>query len=246
MTRKYRDSAKRVVSLKSRVKSIMSKMSAGEGALMGEIERNKKTIRAEKEQGVVIGNQLRKSRLTNKKTERTLNRKVVKNRELGQQLYNTKRELDKWKSKYETLSQAHTTTTQRYRDTSSKLELCRDRIRDAKVKAQGCQEAMRRLKTYTSDQINQQRMTADRLRQKISLAEKKAHELATSRAEKARADKLAKKAASTAATKAVAAASAKALAVKANAKEAVAQAAKEAVKAANARAQQQAKQHTGI
>merc|ERR1711934_1187366 len=120
------------------------------------------------------------------------------------------------------------------------LELCRDRIRDAKIKAQGCQEAMRRLKTYTGDQINQQRMTAERLRNKVSMAEKKAHQLATSREEKARANKMAKKAASKAASKAVAAASAKAMAVKANAKNEVAKAAKEAVKAANAQAAKQA------
>jgi len=240
LTRKTKGLSVRTASQKSKIKNIETKMSAGEGALMGEIERNKKTIRAEKEQGVVIGNQLRKSRLTNKKTERTLGRKVVKNRELGQQLYNTKRALDKWKSKYETLKQAHGTTVQRYRDTTSKLELCRDRIRDAKIKAQGCQEAMRRLKTYTGDQINQQRMTAERLRNKISMAEKKAHQLATSKEEKARANAMAKKAAGKAASKAVAAASAKAMAVKANAKDEVAKAAKEAVKAANAQAAKQA------
>merc|ERR1711904_174326 len=70
-TRKVKGLTTSVTSKKNKIKTIETKMSAGEGALMGEIERNKKTIRQEKDQGVVIGNQLRKSRLTNKKTERT-------------------------------------------------------------------------------------------------------------------------------------------------------------------------------
>merc|ERR1711988_823548 len=174
-----------------------------------------------------------------KQLDRKLNRKVVKNRELGQTLYNTKREVEKYKTKLETLSMAHTTTTQRYRTVSSKLELCRDRIKDAKIKANGCQEAMRRLKTYTNDQINRQKMDLTRVRQELSQEKAKASRLQVSRAEKAKANSIAKSAASKAASDAVAAANAKALAVKADAKQAVAQAAKEAVKLTNSQAKQQ-------
>jgi len=226
-------------SLKIKMKSLRTKMSAGEGALMGELERTKKTLGEEKDRVTVLGNDLRKCRLNIKKVDRKYNRKVVKNRELGQTLYNTKRELEKFKTKLETLSMAHTTTTQRYRTVSSKLELCRDRIKDAKIKANGCQEAMRRLKTYTNDQINQQKMDLGRVRQELSQEKLKANRVQISRAEKAKANTLAKTAANKAASDAVAAANAKAVAVKADAKTAVAQAAKEAVKLTNRQAKEQ-------
>merc|ERR1711988_1388341 len=59
-TRKVKGLSSSVASKKSRSKTIETKMSAGEGALMGEIERNKKTIRQEKDHGIVLGNSLRK------------------------------------------------------------------------------------------------------------------------------------------------------------------------------------------
>lgn len=176
-----------------------------------------------------------------KKIERRLNRKVVKNRELGQSLYNTKRSRDRWKAKHDRVNQAYSLNNERKRATQSKLELCRDRIRDANVKKQGCLEAMRRMKTYTTDQINQQRMDADRLRQQLKMSRKSATTLAIKRDEKQKAERLASKAAKSAASKAIAKANAKALAVKANAKHEVSIAAKEAVKLANAQAKKQAK-----
>jgi len=242
-TQKQKHNSAALAETKSKLKSVMSKMSAGEGALMGEIEQNKKVIRSEKDRAVVMGNDISKQKFQIKKAERKLNRKVVKNRELGQSLYNTKRELEKWKTKYDTLSMAHTTTTQRYRDATGKLELCRDRIKDAKIKANGCQEALTRLKTYTNDQINEQKLEMTRVREKLNQEKLKAHKQEVTAAEKAKATKLAKLAAAKAASEAVATANAKASAVKANAKQAVAQAAKEAVKVASVQAKQQILEH---
>merc|ERR1712138_175951 len=128
-----------------------------------------------------------------------------------------KREIDKYKSKFETTQMAHTTVTEQYRNCNSKLELSMDRMKDAKVKFQGCEEAMRRMKTYNADQLNDKKM-------------------AVSQREKAAAQALAKSATDKAVADALAKAQAKALAVKTNAQDAVDKAAKEAVKVANAQA----------
>jgi hypothetical protein len=225
----------KLVEASQELKSLKTKMSAGEGALMGEIQRNKKTINREKDRGDVLGNKLAKGKLSHKKTIRKLNRCTLKKRELGQALYNSKRDVAKWTTKFETLTMAHTTVTQRLRDTRSKYELCGDRIREAKIKANGCQEAMNRLKTYTNDQINEQKMQLTRIRQKLNQSQLKIHSTEVSQAEKAKADKMAERAATKAASKAVAKANAKALAVKADARTAVAQAVKEAVKLTSAK-----------
>merc|ERR1711998_180382 len=75
--------------------------------------------------------------------------------------------LEKSKTKLETLQMAHTTTTERYRDVSSQKELCEDRMKDAKVKELGCEEAMNRMKTYNADTQNEQKMELARLRQEL-------------------------------------------------------------------------------
>jgi len=133
-------------------KATRTKMAAGEGALMGEIARNKKTILAEKDRWLKMGNQIAKNQITIKKSERLMNRQVLKKRSCQQALFTVKRSVEKWKTKFETLQMAHTTTTQRLRDTRGKMELTVDRLKDAKIKTNGCKEAMTRMKTYTNDQ----------------------------------------------------------------------------------------------
>jgi len=235
-SRKKASQKAQITEMTNKLKTMKDHMGASEGALMGEIARNKKTIRAEKERSTVLGNSLAKRGLTLKKQERKLNRKIVKTRELGGSVYHCKRSLDTMKAKYTRIKQLHGTSQQRLRDTRSKLALCQDRINDAKVKSQGCKEALRRMKTYTADTINQQRMDKTALRQKLGMELKKAHALELSRAEKVKANKLAKAAAEKAASQAVSVANAKALAAKHSAKEQVAAAAREAVKMADAKA----------
>merc|ERR1712070_464968 len=134
---KLKETQNKLLEKTNKVKMMVSKMSAGEGALMAEIEGLKKSFDGEKEQNVVVGNHLAKCRANHKETERELNAKTVKLREVGQQLYTAKRDVEKEKTKFDTLTMAHATTTERYRDVSSKRELCEDRMKDAKVKFQG-------------------------------------------------------------------------------------------------------------
>merc|ERR1711959_805690 len=239
-SKKLAETQNTVTKKKSKIKTIKSPMSAGQGALMGEIERNKKRIHSEVERATVLGNSLGKKNLDYKKEVRRLNRYIVKSRMLGTKVYQMKRLNDGIKAKLRRLTAVKNSQSERYVSVKAGLKLCQGRVNDAKVKAQACSEAMRRMKTYTGDTINRQTMKNDRLQQKLNLEKEKAHALALSRAEKAKANKLAKTAAEKAATKATAAANAKALATKHNAKEAVAQAAKAAVKNANARARKAA------
>lgn len=219
-----------------KIKMIMSKMSAGEGALMAEIENLKKGLSNEQDQLAQVSNHLSKCRQETKKVEGELSTKVVKLRETGQELYTTKRDLEKEKTKFETLQMAHTTTTERYRDVSSKKELCEDRMKDSKIKEQGCEEAMRRMKTYNADADTEQKMEIARLRQELDQCKEDANRMVVSQEEKQKADDLAKQATEKAVSQAVETAQANALAVKTNAQEAVDQAAKEAVRLANEQA----------
>merc|ERR1711990_566365 len=155
---KQEETDKQLTEKISTIKMIKSKMSAGEGALMAEIESLKKAFNAEKDQNVLVGGQLSKCRMDHKKLENEHNAVQLKLRETGQELFVAKRDVEKEKVKLSTLEMAHTTTTERYRDVSSKKELCEDRMKDAKIKHQGCEEAMRRMKTYNSDQVNEQKM----------------------------------------------------------------------------------------
>merc|ERR1712139_241935 len=134
------------------LKMIKSKLSASQGALMDEIEGLKKALNTEKDQNVQIGNQLRKSRLKVKNEEREHNANKVKLRETAQSLYNEKREVEKFKTKLETLQMAHTTTTERFRNCESKREVAQDKLRDVKIQKLGCDEASRRMKQTYSDQ----------------------------------------------------------------------------------------------
>lgn len=208
-------------------------MSAGEGALMEEIDQLKKSRDESQEQNTLVGNELSKCRLEHKKSEREKGDTEVKLRETGQNLYNAKRETEKYKTKYDTLEMAHTTTTERYRDVSSKEELCGDRLREAKIKHSGCENAMERMKVTYNDQNNQQKRELVLLREQKSQAEQKVSEMQMSNDEKSRADALAKQATETAVGKALETAQAKSLAVTTNAQDAVDKAAKEAVTLAN-------------
>lgn len=236
VTAKYDVCKKNFVQTKSKLNDLTSKLSAGEGALMAEIETLKTAKDQETERLGVSKNQIRKCHNDMSKDKRDLTANIVKLRECGQEVFNTKREVDKYKSRFDTLQMAHTSTTEQYRNTHSKLELCGDRMRDAKIKEKGCEEAMRRMKTYNSDQINEQKMQIARLRAEVTQAKDEARKMTVSQEDKSRADALAKKATEKAVADAVAQAQATGLAVKAQAQEAVDKAAKEAVKLANEQA----------
>merc|ERR1712185_276905 len=233
---KLSESRKATMKATNKVKMIMAKLSAGEGALMAEISSLKKSRDSEMERVTLVSSNLQKCHVKVSKVRRDLNGKIVKLRETGQKLFTAKREIDKYKSKFETTQMAHTTVTEQYRNCNSKLELSMDRMKDAKVKFQGCEEAMRRMKTYNADQLNDKKMEVTRLRQQVATAKDEARKLAVSQREKAAAQALAKSATDKAVADALAKAQAKALAVKTNAQAAVDKAAKEAVKVANAQA----------
>merc|ERR1712057_31059 len=226
---KLSESRKATMKATNKVKMIMAKLSAGEGALMAEISSLKKSRDSEMERVTIVSNNLQKCHVKVSKVRRDLNGKIVKLRETGQKFFTAKREIDKYKSKFETTQMAHTTVTEQYRNCNSKLELSMDRMKDAKVKFQGCEEAMRRMKTYNADQLNDKRMEVTRLRQQVATAKDEARKLAVSQREKAAAQALAKRATDRAVADALAKAQAKALAVKTNAQDAVDKAAKEAV-----------------
>lgn len=217
----------------NKIKMIMSKMSAGEGALMSEIETLKKSLDEEKDQTLKISRDISVCRSKHKDTQKELASEQVKLRETAQNLYSTKRDLEKETTKYETLQMAHQTTTERYRDVSNAKELCQDRMKDAKVKALGCEESMTRMKTYHADENTEQKMELARLRQELDQTKAELQKTVVGQQEKEKAEQLAKQATESAVAKAVEAAQANALAVKTNAQEAVDQAAKEAVKIAN-------------
>merc|ERR1712196_110971 len=215
---------------KRNLAAVTENLKAGEGALMAEISSLKKSRDSEMERVTVVSSNLQKCHVKVSKVRRDLNGKIVKLRETGQKLFTAKREIDKYKSKFETTQMAHTTVTEQYRNCNSKLELSMDRMKDAKVKFQGCEEAMRRMKTYNADQLNDKKMEVTRLRQQVATAKDEARKLAVSQREKAAAQALAKRATDKAVADALAKAQAKALAVKTNAQDAVDKAAKEAVK----------------
>jgi len=233
---KLSDARKATMKAHNKVKMIMAKLSAGEGALMAEIESLKKSRDSEMERVTIVGNNLQKCHAEAAKTRRDLNGKIVKLRETGQRLFTAKRDIDKYKSKYETTQMAHTTVTEQYRNCNSKMELSMDRMKDAKVKSQGCEEAMRRMKTYNADQLNDKKMEVTRLRQQVITAKDEARKLAMGQRERSAAQALAKSATDKAVADALAKAQAKGLAVKNNAQDAVDKAAKEAVKIANQQA----------
>merc|ERR1712054_459998 len=164
----------------------------GEGALMAEIESLKKAFNAEKDQNVLVGGQLSKCRMDHKKLENEHNAVQLKLRETGQELFVAKRDVEKEKVKLSTLEMAHSTTTERYRDVSSKKELCEDRMKDSKIKEQGCEEAMRRMKTYNADANTEQKMEIARLRQELDQCKEDANRMVVSQEEKQKADDLAK------------------------------------------------------
>merc|ERR1719326_2641446 len=140
---KLSESRKATMKATNKVKMIMAKLSAGEGALMAEISSLKKSRDSEMERVTLVSSNLQKCHVKVSKVRRDLNGKIVKLRETGQKLFTAKREIDKYKSKFETTQMAHTTVTEQYRNCNSKLELSMDRMKDAKVKFQGCEEAMR-------------------------------------------------------------------------------------------------------
>merc|ERR1712196_32078 len=227
---KLSESRKATMKATNKVKMIMAKLSAGEGALMAEISSLKKSRDSEMERVTIVSNNLQKCHVKVSKVRRDLNAKIVKLRETGQKFFTAKREIDKYKSKFETTQMAHTTVTEQYRNCNSKLELSMDRMKDAKVKFQGCEEAMRRMKTYNADQLNDKKMEVTLFRQQVATAKDEARKLAVSQREKAAAQALAKRATDKAVADTLAKAQAKALAVKTNAQDAVDKAAKEAVK----------------
>jgi hypothetical protein len=231
------EARKTITEKTNKIKMIMSKMSAGEGALMAEIESTKKAFNNEKDQNVLIGGQLSKCRLDHKKTDSELGTTKIKLRETGQELFIAKRDVEKEKVKFDSLTMAHTTTTERYRDVSSKKELCEDRMKDAKIKHQGCEDAMKRVKVYSDDTINEQKMELARVRQELQNVKEKMASMEVSQEEKTKADQFAKAATEKAVAQAVETAQANSLAVKTNAQEAVDKAAEEAVRIANAQAQ---------
>lgn len=235
-TARFTQCKRSFVETKSKLNTVMAKLSAGEGALMAEIETLKSARDNEISRNEVQKNTIRKLNLDVSKTKSDLTAQIVKLRECGQETFNAKRDIDKYKSRFDTLEMAHTSTTEQYRSTHNKLELCSDRMKDAKVKEQGCEEAMRRMKTYNADQLNEQKLEIARLRAEADTAKEQARKMTVAEGDKARADELAKAATQKAVADAVAEAQATGLAVKAQAQEAVDKAAKEAVRLANEQA----------
>merc|ERR1712159_135548 len=101
------------------------------------------------------------------------------------------------------------------------MGLCSDRTKDAKIKFQGCEEAMRRMKAYNTDQLNEQKLELARLRTELETAKSDAHKLQVSEEEKAQSAAMAKEATERAVADAVEQAQAKGLAVQTTAQEAV-------------------------
>lgn len=222
----------------NKYKMTMAKLSSGEGALMAEIETLKSGADNDAHTIVQMKAAASKMLLDNTKVEREKNQQTMKLRETSEELFGAKRDTEKYKVKYDTLESAHTTTTERYRNCHNKLELCSDRTKDAKIKEQGCEEAMRRMKTYNTDQQNEQKLELGRLRTELETAKNDASKLQVTQEEKAQSAAMAKEATEKAVADAVAEAQAKGLAVTANAQEAVDRAAKEAVRLANKQANQ--------
>merc|ERR1712196_419496 len=128
---KLSESRKATMKATNKVKMIMAKLSS-----------LKKSRDSEMERVTLVSSNLQKCHVKVSKVRRDLNGKIVKLRETGQKLFTAKREIDKYKSKFETTQMAHTTVTEQYRNCNSKLELSMDRMKDAKVKFQGCEEAL--------------------------------------------------------------------------------------------------------
>jgi len=235
-TQKLNAGVTAIAKCENKYKMTMAKLSSGEGALMAEIETLKLAADQSTEEIAALKNTANKQRMENMKTQREKNAATVKYREAAQELFSAKRDTEKYKVKFDTLTSAHNTVTERYRSANSRLELCSDRTKDAKIKAQGCEEAMRRMKTYNTDQQNEQKLEVARLRTELETAKSDAAKLQVSQEEKAQSAAMAKEATEKAVADAVAAAQAKGLAVQTTAQEAVDKAAKEAVRLANQQA----------
>jgi chromosome segregation ATPase len=220
----------------NKFKLTMAKLSSGEGALMAEID----TLKTGADQDASTIGQLKqtiaKLRMDETKITREMNAQTVKLREAQQQVFGAKAEAEKYKVRFDTLETAHSTVTERYRNANSKLELCSDRTKDAKIKFQGCEEAMRRMKAYNTDQQNEQKLELARLRTELETAKNDAQKLQVSQEEKAQSAAMAKEATERAVADAVEQAQAKGLAVQTTAQEAVDKAAREAVRLANQQA----------
>jgi len=234
---RHAETKKQLLTEQNALKFLKAKAAGGEGALMAELETVKKSFDAEKDQNVIIGNQLTKCRQDVKKVEGENNNNIVKLRETGQQLFVSQRDAEKSKVKFDTLQMAHTTTSERYRAVSSKKELCEDRLRDANIKEKGCANAMTLMKTYAADADHSSKMEIAKCQEQLKQVKEEVTRMAVSTEEKAKSDKLAKQATEKAVAQALETANAQALSVKATAQEAVDQAAKEAVKLANAQAE---------
>jgi len=226
---KRKTAAADLMKCRNKYKMTMAKLSSGEGALMAEIETLKSA--ADKDATTVqeLKRQAGKVSLDLLAADREKNAASIKYREAAQELHAAKQDSEKYKVKFDTLETAHSTVTERYRNANSKLELCSDRTRDSNIKFQGCEEAMRRMKTYNADQQNEQKLEVGRLRTELETAKSDAAKLQVSQEEKAQSAAMAKEATAKAVADAVEQAQAKGLAVTANAQAAVDKAAKEAV-----------------
>merc|ERR1719409_208396 len=220
----------------NKFKLTMAKLSSGEGALMAEIDTLKTGADQDASTIAQLKQTIAKLRMDETKLTREMNAQTVKLREAQQQVFGAKAEAEKYKVRFDTLETAHSTVTERYRNANSKLELCSDRTKDAKIKFQGCEEAMPRMNAYNTDQQNEQKLELARLRTELETAKNDAHKLQVSQEEKAQSAAMAKEATERAVADAVEQAQAKGLAVQTTAQEAVDRAAKEAVRLANQQA----------
>jgi len=189
-----------LVSGKSQLMDMKSKMSAGEGAMMGEIERLKKELENAKTKHTELGNEMAKTTLQVTNLGEKYNDEKMRGTEMKENVASVTRSLDTCRSEKEHASIDLASLTNRFNDAKLSNELTLEKFKNLKIEEAGCRNALDRLKTYTTDDSQRNLVSETKLESELEAEKRKNNELTVSRDEQAKAAEVAKEVAKEAAT----------------------------------------------